>query len=89
MHEQTQNNCKNNDKFLSYTWFLQINLDTLITQQRDTVHKQMLKDLFYQKITQATLVSETMTQLTLKYIYMNTIHSSITLAFYLPNTLYP
>lgn len=60
MHEQTQNNCKNNDKFLSYTWFLQINLDTLITQQRDTVHKQMLKDLFYQKITQATLVSETM-----------------------------
>lgn len=41
--------------------FLQINLDTLITQQRDAVHKQMLKDLFYQKITQATLVSETMT----------------------------
>lgn len=34
---------------------------TLITQQRDTVHKQMLKDFFYQKITQATLVSETMT----------------------------
>lgn len=61
MHEQTQNNCKNNDKFLSYTRFLQINLDTLITQQRDTVHKQMLKDLFYQKITQANLVSETMT----------------------------
>lgn len=69
--------------------FLQINLDTLITQQRDAVRKQMLKDLICQKITQATLVSETMTQFTLKYIYMNTIHSSITLAFYLPNTLYP
>lgn len=61
MHAQTQNNCKNNDKFLSYTWFLQINLDTLITQQRDAVRKQMLKDLICQKITQATLVSETMT----------------------------